>query len=62
MIGFVIEISPPAWARTAWIAYEACFCFELDQAGIAFERQAGIPVVYRNMRLDTGYRAGLIIA
>ncbi|MGH7155982.1 MAG: GxxExxY protein, partial [Acetobacteraceae bacterium] len=43
-------------------AYETCLSFELEQAGIAFERQAKVPIVYRETRLDAGFRADLVIA
>lgn len=43
-------------------AYEECLCFELGQAGLAFQRQIGIPIVYRDMRLEAGYRADVIVA
>ncbi len=42
--------------------YEACLCYELERAGIAFERQTGIPLVYRDMRLNVGFRADLVVA
>jgi GxxExxY protein len=42
-------------------AYEACLCFELTQTGIEFQRQAAIPIVYGDMKLDTGYRADLVV-
>ncbi len=62
VIGSAIEVHRQLGPGLLELAYEACICFELSQAGIAFERQAGIPILYRDMRLDTGYRAGLIIA
>lgn len=34
----------------------------MTQAGIAFQRQIGIPIVYRVVRLDTSFRADLVIA
>ena len=62
VIGSAIEVHRQLGPGLLESAYEACLCLELSQAGIAFERQAGIPIVYRDMRLDAGYRADLIIA
>jgi GxxExxY protein len=42
-------------------AYETCLCFELGRAGIAFERQVPVPVVYQGERLDAGFRADVIV-
>ena len=41
--------------------YEECLCFELNQLNLEYDRQADIPVVYKNLKLDGGYRADLII-
>ena len=36
-------------------------CFELRQAGIAFRRQVSLPVVYKAVRLDCGYRMDIVV-
>jgi GxxExxY protein len=36
--------------------YEACLQHELITIGLHFERQVRLPVVYRDIRLETGYR------
>jgi GxxExxY protein len=41
--------------------YEECLCHEFGLVGIAFERQSQLPVVYKGMRLESGYRADLIV-
>ena len=41
--------------------YEACLAEELQQAGLAVERQAGIPVTYGAVRMDVGYRLDLLV-
>jgi GxxExxY protein len=46
-------------ARSRLAAYEECLAFELQQAGIAFERQISVPVVYKSIRLDCAYRLDL---
>jgi len=41
--------------------YDACLAWELDQAGIAYERQVALAVTYGNVRLACGYRADFIV-
>ena len=42
-------------------AYEECLCFELSQSKLRFERQVPLPVVYKDVRLDCGYRMDLVV-
>ena len=41
--------------------YEACLNHELIQNGWRVERQKELPVVYRNVRLDCGYKLDLLV-
>ena len=43
-------------------AYEECLCYELSQAGLRFERQRALPVAYKGVLLDCGYRLDLVVA
>ena len=42
--------------------YEACLVYELVERGIAVERQKPLPVTYRGVRIDCGYRIDLLVA
>lgn len=42
-------------------AYEACLAYELAQRGLAVERQKGLPVTYRGVKVDCGYRLDLLV-
>jgi GxxExxY protein len=42
-------------------AYEECLCYELAQIGMAFERQVPLPVVYKGVKLDCGYKIDLVV-
>ncbi len=42
-------------------AYEACLEYELDHAGLQVDRQVPLPVVYRDVRLECGYRLDLLV-
>jgi GxxExxY protein len=43
-------------------AYEKCLAYELRQASIQFVQQAAIPVNYKDVQIDCGYRADILIA
>jgi GxxExxY protein len=42
-------------------AYETCLCRELFLRGIEFERQVQLPIDYRGVKLDCGYRLDLVV-
>lgn len=42
-------------------AYEACLCHELALRGIPFQRQVELPVEYKGVRLECGYRMDLLV-
>ena len=41
--------------------YEEAICYELDKAGIFYNRQQGIKANYGEVKLDIGFRADIII-
>jgi len=40
--------------------YETCLEYELNKAGLLVERQLGIPIQYKKIQLDEGYRIDLL--
>lgn len=40
---------------------EACLAFELADRGLSIERQKPLPLVYRGVRLDCGFRVDLLV-
>lgn len=42
-------------------AYEACLVFELMDRGLEVWRQLPLPVVYRGVEIDCGYRVDLLV-
>lgn len=42
-------------------AYQACLEFELVDRGLKVQRQKELPVVYRGLQLDCGYRLDLLV-
>ncbi len=41
--------------------YDAVLAYELGRRGLRTVRQQPIPVVYENVRIDTGFRADLVV-
>jgi len=41
--------------------YEHCLAAELVQAGLSVERQVGIPVQYKGVKFDVGFRLDLLV-
>jgi GxxExxY protein len=62
VIGAAIDVHRELGPGLLESAYETCLCFELNLRGIAFARQVNLPVVYKGLRIDCGYRADIIVA
>lgn len=41
--------------------YETCLLHELKKAGLRFESQKSLPVIYENLKLDAGLRLDVIV-
>lgn len=61
VIGCAIEVHRALGPGLLESTYEMCLCRELSLRSILFERQKPIPVVYKRVKLDRGYRADLIV-
>jgi GxxExxY protein len=42
-------------------AYESCLYYELLESGLFVERQKAIPLLYKAVKMDCGYRADLVV-
>ncbi len=42
-------------------AYETCLAYELDKCALSYKRQAVLPIIYDEIRIDEGYRLDLLI-
>ena len=42
-------------------AYEQCLCHELSLRGVKFQRQRSLPLEYKGIKLDCGYRLDLLV-
>jgi GxxExxY protein len=62
IIGAAIEVHKNLGPGLLESTYEECLCHELSQRGIPFERQKPVPVMYKGVKLDCGYRLDLLVA
>ena len=62
IIGAAIEVHKNLGPGLLESTYEECLSHELSQRGIPFERQKPIPVIYKGVKLDCGYRLDLLVA
>ena len=42
-------------------AYEECLVYELINAGLFVERQKAVPVIYKEIKLECGYRIDILV-
>ncbi|MEJ2697355.1 MAG: GxxExxY protein [Candidatus Sulfobium sp.] len=61
IIGAAIEVHKFVGPGLLESAYEECLCHELTRRKIAFERQKALPIVYKDCRLDCGYRVDVVV-
>ena len=61
IIGAAIEVHRHLGPGLLESAYEECLCHELAIRQLNFERQKPIPLVYKDTKLDCGYRLDLLI-
>jgi GxxExxY protein len=61
IIGCAIEVHRELGPGLLESAYEACLAYELAQLGLKVERQKPLPVVYREVKLDCGYRMDMLV-
>ncbi|MEI8310818.1 MAG: GxxExxY protein [Verrucomicrobiota bacterium] len=61
IIGLAIEVHRVLGPGLLESAYEECLCYEFSQAGIAHRRQQPLPVRYKEVSLECGYRLDIVI-
>ena len=62
IIGAAIEVHRQLGPGLLESTYEACLCQELALRNIAFECQKPLPLEYKGIKLECGYRLDLLIA
>jgi GxxExxY protein len=61
VIGLAIEVHRGLGPGLLESAYEECLCYELKSAAISFSRQVPLPVTYKSVKLECGYRMDLVV-
>jgi len=61
IIGCAIEVHKALGPGLLESAYEECFCYELAQNGFTINRQVPLPVAYKDIQLDCGYRIDVLV-
>lgn len=61
IIGASIEVHRVLGPGLLESAYEQCLSYELGRNAIAFKRQVDLPLVYKGLPLDCGYRIDLLV-
>ena len=61
IIGAAIEVHKQLGPGMLESAYEECLCYELSLCSLKVERQKPMPVVYKEIKLDCGYRTDLLV-
>lgn len=61
VIGCAIKVHRRLGPGLLESVYEECLSYELTKAGIFFERQKPMPVVYDHIYLDAGYKIDLFV-
>ncbi len=61
VIGCAIEVHRALGPGLLESTYEQCLARELDMNGISFKLQHPLPVEYKGLRLDCGYRVDILV-
>jgi GxxExxY protein len=61
IIGACIEVHRALGPGLLESAYEACLCRELSLSAIPYERQRPLPIEYKGVELDCGYRLDVVV-
>ena len=61
IIGCAIEVHKQLGAGLLESAYEECLFYELINKGLNVKKQLALPLVYKEIKLDAGYRIDLLV-
>ena len=62
VIGCAIEVHRALGPGLLESAYQQCLMHELKLNGIPFQAELSVPVAYKGLQLDCGYRLDLVVA
>jgi GxxExxY protein len=61
IIGAAIEVHKCTGPGLMESVYEECLCYELSHLGLSFGRQVHLPISYKGVKLDCGYKMDLVV-
>ena len=61
IIGYAIEVHKQLGPGLLESAYQECLYYELIQAGLKVQKEKPMPIVYKEVKLDHGYRIDLLV-
>jgi GxxExxY protein len=61
VIGLAIEVHRQLGPGLLESAYQTCLFYELQKAGIKVEKEKTLPIIYKEIKIDHGYRIDLLI-
>ena len=61
IIGCAIEVHKALGPGLLESAYEECLSFEMQKVGLIIERQKAVPVIYKDIKLECGYRIDVLV-
>lgn len=62
VISAAIEVHKALGPGLLESAYEGCLCREFDLRGMNYERQKDLPLEYKGIKLNCGYRLDIVVA
>ena len=61
VIGLAIEVHRQLGPGLLESAYQECLFYEIKKAGLKVEKEITLPIIYKEIRLDQGYRIDLLV-
>jgi GxxExxY protein len=61
IIGLAIEVHKQLGPGLLESAYQECLFYEIKNAGLFVEKEKSLPILYKEIKLDHGYRIDLIV-
>ncbi|WP_317167416.1 GxxExxY protein [Winogradskyella vidalii] len=61
ILGCAIEVHKQLGPGLLESAYQECLYYELRKAGLTVQKERALPIVYKDIKLDHGYRIDLLV-
>ncbi len=61
IIGAAIEVHKRLGPGMLESAYEECLCYELNLKNLNYQRQVPVPIIYKEIKLECGYRIDILV-